>query len=92
VTVEVPTTAEDARRLTDEIKADLADWQWRGEAIGRKLASMQASGTWRLIGYETWNAYVDGEFAMTRQRANQLIQHEQFVNALESGADMRASA
>lgn len=69
--------------------------QAEAEAITTRIREAVES-TWQLIveahegqahkalGYETWGAYVEAEFDMSRQRAYQLINHGRVIEGLEA--------
>ena len=56
-------TREEARRLTDEIKADTEAFL---ESIAPKLARVYAEQAWYALDYETWDEYCQAEFGSIR--------------------------
>lgn len=59
-------TADQARRLTDEVKTDAA-------ALWAKLLRLYEGGAHTALGYTSWGAYCDAEFDMGQSRAYQLL-------------------
>jgi hypothetical protein len=75
-------TADEARRLTERIKYAASElWKLVEEAHTRKAH--------RALGYETWDAYVDAEFGMSRARSYQLLDQARVVRELEGAASTR---
>jgi len=64
-----------ARALTQRIR-DSAEVLWS------LLLKAHDGKAWKALGYGSWAAYVEGEFDMTKQRANQLIRHARFAGQL----------
>lgn len=59
-------TREDAQILTDQIRVAVDQlWELLLEAHERKA--------WKALGYGTWDAYIAGEFSMSRRRSYQLL-------------------
>ena len=56
-------TREEARRLTDEIKADVEDFL---EKVTPKLIRMYIEGGWYALGYETWDEYCEADLGSIR--------------------------
>jgi N6-adenosine-specific RNA methylase IME4 len=59
-------TPEAARRLTDEVKADVA-------ALWAKLLRLYEGGAHVALGYSSWASYFETEFAQTGTRGYQLL-------------------
>ena len=76
-----PLSAREARTLTDSILS-AADrlWNLLLEAHERKA--------WKSLGYRSWQNYVETEFAMTRQRAYQLLDHGRVIRAIQEASEM----
>jgi hypothetical protein len=63
----------EARRLTDEVKADT-------QKLWAKLLSLYEGGAHTALGYSLWAAYCEQEFHMRRTRAYQLLQAARVIN------------
>lgn len=72
-----PLTAEAARILTDRIAAS-ADKLWK------LLADAHDRGAWSALGYDSWAAYVDAEFEISRGQAFRLLDQARVAGALEA--------
>lgn len=70
-------TKHAARVLTDRIAA-AADYLWQ------LLAQAHDGGAWRALGYDTWGAYVDAEFDISRGQAYRLLDQARVAGALEA--------
>ena len=82
-TVEVM-DATAARALTDRIKSAAGE-------LWRLLEEAHRQEAWRLLGYESWTAYVDAEFDFSKRRAYQLVNYGRFAKALETGSVKHAA-
>lgn len=83
-----PMTEAEARDLTDRIKSALDDLEHGIEEIGSMLAEAHERGSWKNLGYSSWNRYVEAEFQMSKRHANRLVAHEHFVAMLEAGSNL----
>lgn len=70
-------TAETARALTDEVKAD-------AQALWRKLLRLYEGAAHTALGYSSWAEYCRAEFDMGRARAYQMLEAAQAVDTLEA--------
>jgi hypothetical protein len=68
-------TAIDARRLTDEVKAD-------AKRLWAKLMSLYEGGAHIALGYTSWADYCEHEFYMSKSQGYRLLQAAQVVNQL----------
>jgi hypothetical protein len=66
-TLVVTLGSSDARRLTDELKAEV-------EAVWEKLLILYEGEAWRALGYKSWGAYFEAEFGQSRRRGYQLLE------------------
>jgi hypothetical protein len=65
----------EARALTDRIKAGLDElWALLLEAHDRRA--------WQALGYDTWEAYVGGEFAMSRRHSYRLLDQGRVIREI----------
>jgi hypothetical protein len=62
----------DARRLTDEVKAD-------AQKLWAKLLSLYKGGAHSALGYSSWAEYCQQEFHMSQGRAYQLLRAARVV-------------
>lgn len=77
----LPCTADEARALTEQIRTTTnALWQLLAEANERKA--------WSALGYDTFKAYVAGEFRMGRSHAYRLLDMAAVVKALAAGDEV----
>jgi hypothetical protein len=67
----------EARRLTDEVKAD-------AHALWRKLVALYEGGAHTALGYSSWGDYCKTEFDMGQSRSYQLLDAGRVANALDS--------
>lgn len=67
----------EARALTERIR------QSTHELSGLLLQAHEGEA-WRALGYESWTAYIDGEFDFNRSRSYQLLDHGRVLRLLES--------
>ena len=72
---------EQAQDLTDQIKTTT-------EALWVLLTRAWEGKAWEVLGYDTWAAYVQGEFAMSRQRSHQLLNHGVVIHQLTAAAGL----
>lgn len=68
-------TAEAARVLTDEVKADAA-------ALWAKLLELYEGGAHLALGYSSWGAYCSDEFDMGKSRSYQVLDAARVIEAL----------
>lgn len=73
----VTLTKQDARLLTDEVKADAA-------ALWSKLLALYEGGAHTVLGYKSWHAYCAAEFDMGQSRAYQLLDAGRVLEQLDS--------
>ena len=71
-------SATEARRLTEEVKADAA-------ALWAKLLSLYEGGAHTVLGYTSWGAYYEAEFGQTPSRGYQLLRAARVSEALAAG-------
>jgi hypothetical protein len=67
----------EARRLTEEVKAD-------AQRLWTKLLSLYEGGAHSALGYTSWAEYCEQEFQMRKTHAYRLLQAAQVVNQLAS--------
>jgi hypothetical protein len=72
---ELTLTAIDARRLTDEVKAD-------AQRLWAKLLSLYEGQAHIALGYTSWAAYCEQEFHLRKAHGYRLLQAAQVVNQL----------
>jgi len=68
-------TAEAARVLTEEVKADAA-------ALWSKLLRLYEGGAHKSLGYASWGAYYEAEFGESSRRGYQILEAARVVEAL----------
>jgi hypothetical protein len=68
-------TAIEARRLTEEVKAD-------AQRLWAKLLRLYEGGAHIALGYSSWAAYCEQEFHMSNGRAYQLLQAARVIHQL----------
>jgi hypothetical protein len=78
---ELTLTAIDARRLTDEVKAD-------AQKLWAKLLYLYQSGAHIALGYSSWAAYCEQEFRIGNRQAYRLLQAAQVVHQLSGECPM----
>jgi hypothetical protein len=69
---ELTLSQSEARRLTDEVKAD-------AQRLWAKLLSLYEGGAHTALGYTSWAAYCQQEFRMSQGRAYQLLRAARVV-------------
>jgi len=74
-------TAEAARVLTDEVKADAA-------ALWSKLLQLFEGGAHKALGYSSWGAYYEAEFNESGSRGRQLLAAARVIRALDAGPEV----
>jgi hypothetical protein len=72
---ELTLSQAEARRLTDEVKAD-------AKQLWAKLRRLYQGGAHIALGYTSWSAYCEHEFHMRKTHAYRLLQAAQVVNQL----------
>lgn len=77
-------SANTARKLTDKIRGAL------GEAW-RDLQRAHDEGAWSALGYPTFREYVECEFAMSKQRAYQLLDQARVITTLSAVGELPES-
>lgn len=70
-------SAPDARRLTDEVKADAA-------ALWAKLLQLYEGGAHTALGYSSWGAYYEAEFGHSKQQGHRILDAARVADALQS--------
>lgn len=70
-----PLDADEARRLTDELKAD-------AEALWAKVVALFERGAHTALGYSSWGTYLETEFGKHRRTAYRLLDAGRVVSAL----------
>ena len=84
-----PLTAEEAHNLTTTIRE-------AAEALWVLIARAHAGQAWLALGYDTWEAYVRGEFNMSRSRSYAILDQAKVIAAIEAavpeGTVVRISA
>lgn len=74
-----------ARALTVRIRESATNF-------GELLLEAQDGEAWRVLGYASWGAYVDGEFDFKRSRSYQLLTQAKVNKALAAaGSDLRVN-
>lgn len=73
-----PLTEDQAREITTKIKATAI-------SLCHLVRDAKTGIAWEPLGYDTWAEYVETEFGMSRQRAQQLIDH---ANKLDLTAEV----
>lgn len=68
-----------ARALTERIQAAVSD-------VWRLLEEAHDGRAWAALGYGTWAAYVQGEFAMSKQHSYRLLDQAHVIRELETAA------
>lgn len=71
--------ARAARELTERIRDAVED-------LWRLLEVAHAGGAWKVLGYDSWSAYVQTEFAMSKQHSYRLLDQAHVIRELESAA------
>jgi len=80
-TATVLMTAEEARACVNRIKADLED-------VRSLVFDLKEREGCQALGYSTWNDCIRAEFAMSRQRAHQLLNAYMIDRILAGGSDV----
>lgn len=78
-------TAEQARSLTDRIKIAV-DGTWE------LIKQVYTTRAWSILGYETWDAYVDAEFGMVKLRLPREDRQTAIKSLRDAGMSQRAIA
>jgi len=68
----------EARSITERIRT-------AADELGTLLLEAHEREAWRVLGYETWGAYVDGEFDFKQRRSYQLMNEAKINRALPAG-------
>lgn len=77
-------TKAEAKALTESIRKGVDHlWALLLEAHERKA--------WKVLGYETWGAYVKAEFGMSRQHSYHLLDQGKVIREVEEAAGARVS-
>lgn len=69
-------TREEARELTDEVKAD-------AHALWTKLLGLYEGKAHKALGYKTWGQYYEAEFGGSVSQANRLLAAGRVLESLE---------
>jgi hypothetical protein len=72
----VPLGADEARTLTERIRAGIED-------TGRMLEEAHDRRVWVALGYGSWEKYLRAEFNFSRARGYQLVSHARFLREVE---------
>jgi hypothetical protein len=62
-----------------KITAEIKSWS---ATLWLKIEEAHRGQAWRALGYESWAAYLDAEFDISRSRGYQLVNHAHAVRAL----------
>ncbi|MGY4650481.1 hypothetical protein [Mycobacterium sp. URHB0021] len=84
-TVVVAIDANEARRLTDRINADV-------EAVWELITQAYIERAWSALGYSSWDSYCTREFDTSRLRLPREERAEVVASLRESGLSLRAIA
>lgn len=74
-------TKAKAKALTQRIRDGV-------ESIVTLLRQAYDEGAWKALGYETWEAYVKTEFAMSRSRSYQILDQGRVIEEVKSAAGL----
>lgn len=74
---DTPLSANEARELTQQIR-------FTAETLWVHIARAHAGKAWIALGYPSWEAYVRGEFNMSRSRSYAIIDQANVIAAIES--------
>lgn len=74
----------EARALTERIKA-------QAEQLWRLLLEAHERKAWTALGYETWAAYIYGEFERERDWGYRLVRQGQVIRAIEEATGVLGS-
>lgn len=74
--IDTPLSAQEARRLVDEIHADV-------NALGEKLLRLKDGRGWKALGYESWRDCVASEFKQSESQLYRLLLAEQVNQQLQ---------
>lgn len=72
-----------ALKITADIKA------WAG-TLWLKIEEAYRGQAWRALGYESWEAYLDAEFEISRSRGYRLVTHAAAVRELTAAAGLES--
>jgi hypothetical protein len=72
-----PLSEDQARQLTETIR-DASEVMWV------LLARAHAGQAWQALGYPSWEAYVRGEFDMSRSRSYQILDQARVISAISA--------
>jgi hypothetical protein len=78
-------TANEARRLTEEVKAD-------AQRLWDKLLSLYEGGAHIALGYSSWADYCQQEFRMSNGHSYRLLQAARVVNQLPMGSSLKVTS
>lgn len=83
-----PLTLDEARELTDHIRST-------ADVLYVLIYRAHAGRAWEALGYNTWAAYVQEEFNISRSRAYQILDQAKVIAAIEAatpeGTDLSIS-
>lgn len=78
--IETPMTKDEARTLTERIKAAATE-------VYHLLLQAHEGRAWSALGYGSWRAYAMAEFDMGQSRAYQVLNQARIIHELTSGGD-----
>lgn len=78
-------SSQDARRITDQIKAGV-------EAVWHLIEQAYTTRAWSVLGYPSWDDYCTREFGTSRLRLPREERQEVVASLRESGLSIRAIA
>jgi hypothetical protein len=82
---ELTLSQTEARRLTDEVKAD-------AQRLWAKLLSLYEGRAHIALGYSSWADYCEQEFNIGKTRAHRMLQAARVINELPMGNSLQVTS
>ncbi|MFJ8623521.1 hypothetical protein ACIRD3_11830 [Kitasatospora sp. NPDC093550] len=82
--------AAEARRLTDELRAAVADPRTSALVLTRAVRAAHRGRVWTALGFPTWGAYAMAELGLSRPTAYRLLDLAAVAEAIEEAVEREA--
>lgn len=73
---------DEAETVTDDIAGGLRQIEEITSELAMKIADAKDRGAWKVLGYDSWGAYVDEAIGTTRRHADRLAKYGRMVESL----------
>lgn len=76
----------------DEIQANIIAINNASQDIGRRLLEMREREAWKVLGYASWTAFLEGEFSYSRKHLYELMNAASVLEVIPKGNKISTAA